>query len=278
MAAEWWNINVQRLIFRHWKGKDGIGAQEPRGAKYGQKFYAKNGWKPFPSLHISLPSCKSGDREQELPDTVPIHDEDIDRLCQQDEDMLRESVSNFKQDGPNTRVALIPDAETLRWHHAREEFVAQEVLQRHPKVKGAYTKTNNGKKVWCMWTRIFSKKEDENTFYILRLAIEGEDDFGVVSSGPESNGTSNGQSPHQDRIAAIAACLRAAQVEASRWNMKSVEIWNPSPTVLAAAKNLSSKAEIIDRDEESIASLLWYGKGNVLETVEWVRNEKFGWC
>ena len=29
--------------------------------------------------------------------------------------------------GSKTAVALIPDLETMQWHHAREEFVGQEV-------------------------------------------------------------------------------------------------------------------------------------------------------
>ena len=35
----------------------------------------------------------------------------------------------------------------------------------------------------------------------------------------------------------------------------------------------------VDRENEGIASLLWYGEGSGKEdTIEWMGNEKFGWC
>jgi len=41
---------------------------------------------------------------------------------------------------------------------------------------------------------------------------------------------------------------------------------------------------VVHRDEESIASLMWYAAspspdaGRVADQVEWVCNEKYGWC
>ena len=35
----------------------------------------------------------------------------------------------------------------------------------------------------------------------------------------------------------------------------------------------------VEREEDGIASLLWYGEGSGKEdTLEWIANEKYGWC
>jgi hypothetical protein len=35
----------------------------------------------------------------------------------------------------------------------------------------------------------------------------------------------------------------------------------------------------VEREEESIASLMWYGEGSgASDDIEWVGNEKYGWC
>jgi hypothetical protein len=40
---------------------------------------------------------------------------------------------------------------------------------------------------------------------------------------------------------------------------------------------------VVDREFESIASLRWYGEipqkgGRVADYVDWIVNEKYGWC
>lgn len=35
----------------------------------------------------------------------------------------------------------------------------------------------------------------------------------------------------------------------------------------------------VEREKDSIASLLWYGEGSGKEdTLEWIGNEKYAWC
>jgi hypothetical protein len=34
----------------------------------------------------------------------------------------------------------------------------------------------------------------------------------------------------------------------------------------------------VDREHDSIPSLMWYGPGGDKAEVEWLHNEKFGWC
>lgn len=170
--------------------------------------------------------------------------------------------------GSNTAVALVPNVANIKWHHAREDFVGVELHGKAPKVKGAIIGTEKGKRVWCYWTRMWYNADKNqskgNTLHILRLVIED----GVA---PDTVVTS------------IAALLARAQREAAGWHMAEVEAWSPTPEVVAAAQLLEPTAEVIDRDTESIASLMWYGEqpadgSSIADAIEWVGNEKYGWC
>lgn len=169
-----------------------------------------------------------------------------------------------------TAVALIPDLETIQWHHAREEFVGQEVHGKAPNVKGAIVGDEAGNRVWCYWTRVWYNEDVSvvkgNTMHILRLVVEDD----VLGLRDVSEGDST----------AVAALLAFAQREAEEWKTEHVEIWSPSPSALAGAQLLDKTARVIDRDAESIASLLWYPEheGAATDHVDWISNEKYGWC
>lgn len=172
--------------------------------------------------------------------------------------------------GSKTAVALIPDLETIQWHHAREEFVGQEIHRKVPKIKGAIVGDEVGKRVWCYWTRVWYNEDVSvvkgNIMHILRLVVEDD----VLGLRDVSEGDSK----------AIAALLAFAQHEAEEWKTEHVEIWSPSPSALAGAKLLDKSVKAIDRDAESIASLLWYPEqeGVAADRVDWIGNEKYGWC
>jgi hypothetical protein len=171
-----------------------------------------------------------------------------------------------------TAVALIPDIETVQWHHAREEFVGQEVHGRVPKIKGAIVGDEVGKRVWCYWTRVWYNEDPAvikgNTMHILRLVVEDD----VLGNNKASEG--------EGHAAAIAALLALAQREAEEWKTEHVEVWSPSASVLAGARELDKNAEVIERDSESIASLLWYPEheGLATDSIDWTSNEKYAWC
>ena len=168
------------------------------------------------------------------------------------------------------RVALIPDVHTMTWHHAREEFAAKELLNREPDIKGAYVKTDSGDQVWCIWTRMFGP---DNTLHILRFMIEGET---VANSGEHE--PLNLEHPDHGRVRAATAVLQAAQLEAGKWPMKHVEIWNPTPLAVFAARQIDPTVCIIHREQDSITSLRWHGDLGEYTKVEWLLNEKYGWC
>lgn len=213
-----------------------------------------------------------------LPVARPLYAEDLEALCNRDVAAVRRSLA-ARPAGSKTAVALLPDVDTIRWHHAREEFVGRELHGKEPRIKGAMASTGEGKRVWCYWTRMWYNPDageaQGNTMHILRLVVEDPRPQAAV------NGERNGANGHvQDDEAAIAALLSMAQQEAEAWKMERVDLWAPSATALAAARRLDASAAVIERDVESIASLRWYPehKGPVVEQIEWVGNEKYGWC
>lgn len=198
-----------------------------------------------------------------------MHAEDLSELCKIDEGLIRSSFRS-RPNGSKTAVAFIPDLETIQWHHAREEFVGREAHGKIPKIKGAIVGEESGTRVWCYWTRVWYNEDVSvvkgNTMHILRLVVE--DDVLGIGKVTESHSM------------AVAALLEFAQREAEEWKTEHVEVWSPSPTALAGARILEKGAEMIDRDYESIASLLWYPEheGTAANHVDWISNEKYGWC
>ncbi|MCJ1435202.1 hypothetical protein MMC27_004574 [Xylographa pallens] len=217
----------------------------------GKQFYARRGWHARESRHVALPAVLGG--EEKGVGAKALYAADLGALCEADERLLRRRMGRWGDGGVDTRVAFVPDVETMAWHHAREEFAAREVLGRWPEVKGAVVERGEGR-VWAVWTRTFGAEKEGNVLHVLRMVVEGEE------------GTW--------RVEAAAEVLRAAQREAGRWAMKTVEVWNPEGVVVVAARRIHGEVEVVERDEESITSLMWYGEGQ----VEWVGNEKYGWC
>ncbi|KAL8857455.1 MAG: hypothetical protein Q9178_005949 [Gyalolechia marmorata] len=240
-------------------------------------FYAALGWKTYPSKHIALAPKSTVEHDIGFPRASLLAAEDIVELCTADEANLRSDMAMPAWPGVAIRVALLPDVETMQWHHAREEFLAQVLLGRWPTAKGAMAETPDGRRVWCIWTRTFGASQNEKVLNILRLFVEGE----TNSDQPAVNGAAGNNQSHsaQALLRAIAAILQAAQVEASIWSMSSVQFWNPSPISVLAAQYLDPSVEIFDRHDESISSLRWHGKPMPDGVkIDWVSNEKYGWC
>ncbi len=215
-------------------------------------------------------------------DTTAIRAHDLPELCRLDEEYMRAKMLGPVNGSSKVRVALIPDAQTMQWHHAREEFAAKELFGRKPDVKGAMAQDKNtDERVWCIWTRTYGNDRDGNTLNILRLVTEGSEDLMRQDPQSESNNdeTLDPATKRKRKIHATSLVLQAAQHEAAKWGMKEVQLWNPTPLCVLAAQQIKPGTEVIHRDEESIASLRWHGaelgKGS---EVEWVGNEKYGWC
>ncbi|KAL6706834.1 hypothetical protein ACN47E_005170 [Coniothyrium glycines] len=262
----------------------------------GKAFYNQFGWEPFNSAHVAIPGQPST-IAADLPTARPLYAEDLEELCAIDVAAVRRSLES-RPKGSNTAVALVPDIDTIRWHHARENFVGNELHGKAPKIKGAIVGTEKGKRVWCYWTRMWYNPNPAetkgNTLHILRVVVEegsGQETTNGHTNGyingftnghtnGHTNGSAKGTSNHHGHDSAISALLSMAQREAEEWKMEHVEMWTPSPTSLAAAQKLHPDARLVNRDTESIASLQWYPEhdGPVADKIDWVANEKYGWC
>lgn len=180
--------------------------------------------------------------------------------------------------GSKVAVALLPNIETVRWHHAREDFVGTELHGKTPKVKGAIVGSEKGKRIFCFWTRMWYNSNPAeskgNTLHLLRLVHE-DGRWADTAASCKDGGSSD---PSHE--ASIAALMAAAQREAEEWKMEHVEIWNPSSNTVNAAQRLHPGAKVVDRDEESIASLQWFPEhdGPMAEKIDWISNEKYAWC
>lgn len=232
----------------------------------GKKYYAKHGWLPFPSTHIffppypPLPAPTNGHTNGTVTETATrLKNADIEALCVLDEKYIRKELAHA-QDG-KTHVALVPDYETMQWHHLREDFMTSRIFSQSPITRGAIA-GSPGNRVWAVWTRSFygpvDRVESGNTLHFLRLVVEDEDDV-------------------EGNVEKLKGIVKIAQKEAAEWKCIGVEIWNPTPIVKKLVEKLGLDHSEIEREEESIASLMWYGEGTG-EDVVWVGNEKFGWC
>lgn len=211
-----------------------------------------------------------------FPVTETLYADDLAELCDVDETLLKSSMENRSSNSSKTQVAFIPDLQTHQWQHAREEFASKELLDKLPDTKGAIATTGQGKRVWCTWTRMFGDTEAANILYILRMVIEDE----INSKNDDAVDQAAIQNKSKrELVLATASILNMARQEATKWKMQSVRMWNPSPLTLLAAQELEPSAKLIDREEESIASLRWYKDTlKAGDEVEWIANEKFGWC
>lgn len=247
----------------------------------GKTFYAAAGWEPFQSSHVSVPAtCEM--RPKGVPEARPLYAGDLAELCKVDERITRESLKGSERVRDKTFVVVVPDVETVSWHHAREDFVAQEFHGSVPRVKGAILGDEVGKRVWCYWTRMWynadPKASEGNTLHILRLVVE---EYGMFDW--ERPSSSEVEAEMKRKYApVIAGLLHLAQKEAKEWRMAHVELWNPTPTVVEAARLLDPETKVVDRETESIASLRWYGEKQgdrkVADYVDWLGNEKYSWC
>jgi hypothetical protein len=208
-----------------------------------------------------------------LPVARPLLAADLPALCLADEKLIRKSMKQGIASIDGSFLVLIPDIQTIRWHHAREEFVGLELHGRTPEIKGAIVDDGVGRRVWCYWTRMWYNEDprrcDENTLHILRLVVEAK---GIVDWE-----LSHFDGEERRRLApSIAALLALAQQEAAKWNLEGVEVWNPNSITIQAARLLHSSLDIYHRDSESIPSLRWNKSAS--HHMVWLGNEKYGWC
>lgn len=233
----------------------------------GKKFYARSGWAPFASAHLSFPPAtepsrpQNGDANGGKRHAKAVGYHEIAELCSVDEKILRETLPRRASDSGRTCVALLPNLDSILWHLMREDFMTKHIFGRTPVVRGAVY-GEPGRRVWAVWTRGYYgglKKMEGNTLHILRFVIEAEDE------------------PPEYLADAVRSIVQIAQAEALEWRSQDVQTWNPSPELRRAVEQSGLPFGFVDRDNDSIASLMWYGEEPTSE-LDWVLNEKFAWC
>jgi GNAT superfamily N-acetyltransferase len=242
----------------------------------GKIYYAGHGWHPFPSTHIEFPRSLAGGANH-MPATT-LESKDLQKLCEQDESLICQTLTRARD--YRTHVCIIPDHEHIQWHHDRENFMCQKIFRKQPNIRGAIV-GEDGHRIWAVWTRSFYGSVGEassgNTLHILRLVVEDEGSESAISSrmgGVLSNG-----SLLDEQAQKLKSVLQIAQAQAVEWNLLHVELWNPTPLVQSLVQRTDLQHSRIEREKESIPSLMWYGEGGgKLDELEWVGNEKYGWC
>ncbi|OAA60812.1 Acyl-CoA N-acyltransferase [Cordyceps fumosorosea ARSEF 2679] len=235
----------------------------------GPTFYAKHQWVPIGNSHLELPVAASPPRSTPAGITE-LGDAHLPELAARDEQLLRAELSK-PGSSAKTRVAVLPDISTLKWHCRREAHMLRGHLGRDPDVHGAlYTPPGDGgaaRRVWGLWVRSrYGGGEGEpvvTILHFLRLVVE------------------DGAATRDEELAvALEGIMAVARREAADADCRSVALWNPPARVLAAFRGQRLAplgGEVVERDTDSLASLRWFGQGSV-DDIEWVANEKFAWC
>lgn len=224
----------------------------------GKTYYANFGWHPLSiNIHIEFEPEKK---------TVSFHTRkilaaDLDQLCRDDESLIRQTMissSNCKM-----RMMVVPDVDHMQWHLEKEEFACKKLFGKIPHVKGAIA-GRPGHRMWAIWTHRYyadpKTASADNTLYILRLVVEEKH----AGAG---------------QVEQMRAVLQAAQAEAFEWKLHNVIMWDPTPLVQELIKQTGIQHRKVQREDDGIASLLWFGEGSGKEDmIEWIGNEKYGWC
>lgn len=233
----------------------------------GPKFYAKHGWKPFSSTHITLrPIDNQGEYHQRK--AVIASDRELKDLATHDLDsltgswttQLEDKLTSISAQNPSkTYVAFKPEPVQFHWHLSRQEFLAEYIGRKKPEVNGVLdTKTGAA----LVWTRTYSAQASDWHLSILYVHVPH-----------------NSQHNEDDLRQALSCLMLRAQWEAKVWDMVAgVEIWDPNELVILAARDIAygQDVTVISRDAEHICSLKWNGADT--DDVVWLANERYAWC
>ncbi|RYP13110.1 hypothetical protein DL767_010869 [Monosporascus sp. MG133] len=275
----------------------------------GKVFYARKGWAPFPSLHVSFPpsssasTSTSGDRAR-VP-LEPITYANLPSFASLDESLLRRRLARTAARTRRPAFAFAPDHDTLRWHLFRESCIASLVYggtadpsawAAETTAKGVAAGRGEGRgRVWAVWARNYvtappdkggdggeaKAARGKNALYILRLVVEGYDEDAPLEGQGGGAGGDVKEEEKEELTAAFRAVVDAARAEAAAWGLARVDLWNPTPLVRGLLARCGAERlphEWVERDGDSIPSLMWYGAGEEVGEVDWVANEKYCWC
>ncbi|KAF1949817.1 hypothetical protein CC80DRAFT_579298 [Byssothecium circinans] len=241
----------------------------------GREYYGKLGWElGGGNLHVEI-------RAREVGTSMVVKDvlvEDVEGLCKRDEEMLRKVMGvPYKE----RRVTVIPDQEHMGWHWGKEAYACYYLFGKEPHAKGAIAGRVIGHRVWALWTHRYYKQQldadpTDNVLYILRLVVEQDE---TASRLPLDADKSPPDEIYGQQLVYLKAVLQAAQNEAYKWQLGTVQLWDPTPLVMRMLKKMDFGSEVVERKEDGLACLMWYGDkgGKAASSPLWMNNEHYAW-
>jgi hypothetical protein len=240
----------------------------------GKIYYAKLGWQPnITNSHVVFHPSK---RAQPL-SAKPLSVKDLSNLCKLDEAMIRKVLANSTE-AAKTRMTIVPDLDHMLWHISKEEFACNELFQEVPYVKGAISGPP-GNRIWAIWTHRYYGHPDgespDNVLYILRLVIENQE---VANNAPSGIPEGLHVLAYKEQIEILKAVLEAAQNAAAEWRLDQINLWDPSPVIQRMIAGTGIEHSLVEREEESIASGMWYDENGDADVAPlWINNEHYAW-
>lgn len=240
----------------------------------GKEYYFKLGW---------LPNTKNSQVEFQ-PKTglwpasaKTVLESDLEELCNRDEAIIRSQMATPTSDF-GARFTIIPDLAHMGWHIGKEDFATNYLFGKSPTAKGVKAGPP-GSQLWATWTHRYYGRPDEtanNVLYILRLVMERDE---TATRLPSDSTKKPPKDVYEEQARHLKTILQAAQAEAAEWKLDVVKLWDPTPLVLDLLSQSGLEYTVTERQEDSIASLLWYDcEGGMDKTPPlWVNNEHYAW-
>ncbi|KAH7402347.1 hypothetical protein DE146DRAFT_631578 [Phaeosphaeria sp. MPI-PUGE-AT-0046c] len=183
-----------------------------------EEFYKRCGWNPQPSPAMILPVDSTSTYDYLIPDKnlkeyKLLREEDIDTLCLRDVTALITEARDDEFNHDHSTLAVLPTTDLVSWLHKRAEFIGSRLLDRSPHHKGCiYNDT-----AWLYWHHDFPKQ----CLFIQRIRVFIEQE--------------------NARHDVLVTLLAHALLEAQRWQLPAVVIWDAGPDVHKAIDLLKSR-------------------------------------
>jgi hypothetical protein len=245
------------------------------GTDIGKEYYAKLGWHP----NVTNPQIELESKPGAWPALAKaITEDDLQDICKRDEALVRSQMA-APTDEIKTRFTIIPDVDHMGWHIGKEKFATEDLFSKTPTAKGVLAGLP-GSQVWATWAHRYydplDAKEPSNVLYILRLVIEVDK---TASRLPRDAAKRPSKDVYEAQVELLKAVLQAAQAEAAEWKLNVIKLWDPTPLVMDMLKQIGLEYTMTERENDSIASLLWYNQEGGIgeEQPFWVNSEHYAW-
>ena len=241
----------------------------------GKDYHTTLGWLPnITNSHIEIqPKASPWPLS-----TKAIVESDLKDLCKRDNAIIRSQMA-IPTSEIDTRFTIIPDMNHLGWHFGKEDFATEYLFGKSPSAKGVIT-GSPGRQMWATWVHRYYDRHDaeltNNVLYILRFVMEADETATRLSSDATKRPSKD---VYKEQLQQLKSILEAAQAEAAEWRLDVVKLWDPTPLVLDLLAHSGLEYTVTERQEDSIASLMWYDHKGGIDKISplWVNNEHYAW-